>query len=133
MALAAGWVLDLLQRRHIRATRQPLPAAAPHHAAPTNRTCVLPGVWPACAASDAPTSGRLSAALPGPLQVRTDEVDGFLLDRGFQIFLTSYPEAQAGPPFSACSRAPPPPLPRLPSAAFGPHLRVHVRTRQLAA
>jgi Flavin containing amine oxidoreductase len=27
-------------------------------------------------------------------RVRTDEVDGFLLDRGFQIFLTSYPEAQ---------------------------------------
>lgn len=30
------------------------------------------------------------------LQVRTDEVEGFLLDRGFQIFLTSYPEAQVG-------------------------------------
>ena len=30
-------------------------------------------------------------------QVRTDEVEGFLLDRGFQIFLTSYPEAQVGP------------------------------------
>ena len=28
-------------------------------------------------------------------RVRTDKVDGFLLDRGFQIFLTSYPEAQA--------------------------------------
>lgn len=28
-------------------------------------------------------------------RVRTDEVDGFLLDRGFQIFLTSYQEAQA--------------------------------------
>ena len=27
-------------------------------------------------------------------RVRTDVVDGFLLDRGFQIFLTSYPEAQ---------------------------------------
>ena len=27
-------------------------------------------------------------------RVRTDIVDGFLLDRGFQIFLTSYPEAQ---------------------------------------
>jgi len=27
-------------------------------------------------------------------RVRTDTVDGFLLDRGFQIFLTSYPEAQ---------------------------------------
>ncbi len=28
-------------------------------------------------------------------RVRTDTVDGFLLDRGFQIFLTSYQEAQA--------------------------------------
>ncbi|KAK9837989.1 hypothetical protein WJX74_009129 [Apatococcus lobatus] len=28
-------------------------------------------------------------------RVRTDKVDGFLLDRGFQIFLTSYPEARA--------------------------------------
>lgn len=27
-------------------------------------------------------------------RVRTDAVDGFLLDRGFQIFLTSYPECQ---------------------------------------
>jgi phytoene dehydrogenase-like protein len=26
-------------------------------------------------------------------RVRTDEVDGFLLDRGFQVFLDSYPEA----------------------------------------
>ncbi|KAF5837987.1 hypothetical protein DUNSADRAFT_3580, partial [Dunaliella salina] len=28
-------------------------------------------------------------------RVRTDEVDGFLLDRGFQIFLTGYPEQKA--------------------------------------
>lgn len=27
-------------------------------------------------------------------RVATDEVDGFLLDRGFQVFLTAYPEAQ---------------------------------------
>ncbi|GLT96666.1 hypothetical protein SLE2022_142720 [Rubroshorea leprosula] len=27
-------------------------------------------------------------------RVRTDNVDGFLLDRGFQIFITAYPEAQ---------------------------------------
>ncbi len=26
-------------------------------------------------------------------RVRTDEVDGFLLDRGFQVFLTAYPDA----------------------------------------
>ncbi len=28
-------------------------------------------------------------------RVRTDSVDGFLLDRGFQVFLTAYPEARA--------------------------------------
>lgn len=27
-------------------------------------------------------------------RIRTDEVDGFLLDRGFQVFLTAYPEAK---------------------------------------
>jgi phytoene dehydrogenase-like protein len=27
-------------------------------------------------------------------RVRTDEFDGFLLDRGFQVLLTAYPEAQ---------------------------------------
>jgi phytoene dehydrogenase-like protein len=27
-------------------------------------------------------------------RIRTDAVDGFLLDRGFQVFLTSYPEAK---------------------------------------
>lgn len=27
-------------------------------------------------------------------RVRTDEVDGFMLDRGFQVMLTAYPEAQ---------------------------------------
>src|SRR5919199_6271466 len=35
-------------------------------------------------ASDAP-GGR----------VRTDRIDGFLLDRGFQVLLTAYPEAQS--------------------------------------
>ena len=34
-----------------------------------------------------------SDALGG--RVRTDVVDGFLLDRGFQVLLTAYPEAQA--------------------------------------
>lgn len=29
-------------------------------------------------------------------RVRTDVVDGFLLDRGFQIFLTGYPEVKVG-------------------------------------
>jgi len=27
-------------------------------------------------------------------RVQTDEVEGFLLDRGFQVFLMAYPEAQ---------------------------------------
>ena len=28
-------------------------------------------------------------------RVRTDEIDGFLIDRGFQVLLTAYPEARA--------------------------------------
>ncbi|KAL4425251.1 hypothetical protein ABPG75_009267 [Micractinium tetrahymenae] len=39
-------------------------------------------------------------------RVRTDEVDGFLLDRGFQIFLTSYPEAQAALNYDALNLQP---------------------------
>ncbi len=39
-------------------------------------------------------------------RVRTDEVDGFLLDRGFQIFLTSYKEAQAVLDYSALDLKP---------------------------
>ncbi|KAL4435625.1 hypothetical protein ABPG77_002588 [Micractinium sp. CCAP 211/92] len=39
-------------------------------------------------------------------RVRTDEVDGFLLDRGFQIFLTSYPEAQAALDYAALDLKP---------------------------
>ncbi|MEQ9412007.1 MAG: NAD(P)/FAD-dependent oxidoreductase [Fuerstiella sp.] len=34
-------------------------------------------------------------------RVRTDEVDGFLLDRGFQVLLTAYPEAQQHLDYSA--------------------------------
>lgn len=34
-------------------------------------------------------------------RVRTDEVDGFLLDRGFHIFLTGYPEARRALDFKA--------------------------------
>ena len=34
-----------------------------------------------------------AADAPGG-RIRTDHVDGFLLDRGFQVFLTAYPEAQ---------------------------------------
>lgn len=28
-------------------------------------------------------------------RIQTDEMDGFILDHGFQVFLTSYPEAQS--------------------------------------
>ncbi|GAC1633893.1 MAG: NAD(P)/FAD-dependent oxidoreductase [Candidatus Acidiferrum sp.] len=34
-------------------------------------------------------------------RVRTDEVEGFLLDRGFQVLLTAYPEAHAALDYSA--------------------------------
>ena len=39
-------------------------------------------------------------------RVRTDVVDGFLLDRGFQIFLTSYPEAKKALDYSALDLQP---------------------------
>lgn len=39
-------------------------------------------------------------------RVRTDRVDGFLLDRGFQIFLTSYPEAQEALDYAALDLRP---------------------------
>ncbi|MCA9803055.1 MAG: FAD-dependent oxidoreductase [Cyanobacteria bacterium HKST-UBA02] len=39
-------------------------------------------------------------------RVRTDLVDGFLLDRGFQIFLTAYPEARAVLNYEALSFRP---------------------------
>lgn len=39
-------------------------------------------------------------------RVRTDVVDGFLLDRGFQIFLTSYQEAQSVLDYSALDLKP---------------------------
>uniref|UniRef100_E6QJ23 Amine oxidase, flavin-containing n=1 Tax=mine drainage metagenome TaxID=410659 RepID=E6QJ23_9ZZZZ len=35
-----------------------------------------------------------AASAPGG-RIRTDQVDGFLLDRGFQVLLTEYPEAQS--------------------------------------
>lgn len=39
-------------------------------------------------------------------RVRTDRVDGFTLDRGFQIFLTSYPEAQEALDYAALDLRP---------------------------
>jgi phytoene dehydrogenase-like protein len=39
-------------------------------------------------------------------RVRTDKVDGYLLDRGFQIFLTSYPEAKKALDYEALDLKP---------------------------
>lgn len=39
-------------------------------------------------------------------RARTDEVDGFLLDRGFHIFLTGYPESQAAFDYTALDLKP---------------------------
>ena len=39
-------------------------------------------------------------------RVRTDEVDGYLLDRGFQVFLTAYPEARATLDYDALQLCP---------------------------
>lgn len=51
-----------------------------------------------CCARSLQAAGRrfliLDAADAVGGRIRTDEVDGFLLDRGFQVFLTAYPEAQ---------------------------------------
>jgi phytoene dehydrogenase-like protein len=55
----------------------------------------LAGLAAACTLQDAGEAFLLCEAgdaVGG--RVRTDEVDGFLLDRGFQVFLTAYPEAQ---------------------------------------
>jgi len=51
-------------------------------------------------------------------RVRTDEVEGFLLDRGFQVLLTAYPEARRVLDF-----------PRLQLSPFYPGALVHVRGR----
>jgi phytoene dehydrogenase-like protein len=52
-----------------------------------------------CCARELSRSGRpfllLEAADGVGGRVRTDRLDGFLLDRGFQVLLTAYPEAQA--------------------------------------
>ena len=39
-------------------------------------------------------------------RVRTDEVCGFRLDRGFQVLLTAYPEAQASLDYGALDLRP---------------------------
>ena len=55
----------------------------------------LAGLAAASALQQAGRSVRVVEASDGiGGRVRTDEVDGFLLDRGFQVLLTAYPEAQ---------------------------------------
>lgn len=49
------------------------------------RTCVRAGIAPLVLESSDVVGGR----------VATDQVEGFLLDRGFQVLLDSYPEARA--------------------------------------
>ena len=44
-------------------------------------------------ASGIPVSLLEASDVPGG-RVRTDMVEGFLLDRGFQVLLTAYPEAK---------------------------------------
>lgn len=55
------------------------------------RTCVRAGIQPLVLEAADDVGGRLT----------TDHVDGFLLDRGFQVLLDSYPEAQAVLDFKA--------------------------------
>ncbi len=55
------------------------------------RTCVQAGLTPLVLESSPDVGGRLT----------TESVDGFLLDRGFQVLLDSYPEARAVLDFDA--------------------------------
>ncbi len=55
----------------------------------------LAGLACAVELADAGRAVTVLEASDGPGgRVRTDEADGFLLDRGFQIYLTAYPEGQ---------------------------------------
>jgi phytoene dehydrogenase-like protein len=75
------------------------PRAATAAAAAPNPDAIVVGAGVAglAAAARLAATGRsvalLEAADAAGGRVRTDALDGFLLDRGFQIFLTSYPEA----------------------------------------
>lgn len=72
--------------------QQPLPDRA-------DIAIVGAGLAGLCAAARLTAAGRHAVVVEASDgvggRVRTDEVDGFLLDRGFQILLTSYPEVQA--------------------------------------
>ncbi len=52
-------------------------------------------------------------------RVRTDHVEGFQLDRGFQVLLTSYPEAASQLDYEALSLGVLYPVPRLEQMASG--------------
>lgn len=67
--------------------------------APTSEVIVVGGGLAGLAAARTLTAARvptlvLEAGAQVGGRVATDEVDGFLLDRGFQVLLDSYPEAQ---------------------------------------
>ena len=89
------------RRRHRRRVAPRRARARPRRAA--RRRCLTSSssapAWPASAArASCDTAGLEVLVLersdaPGG-RVRTDEVDGFLLDRGFQVLLTAYPEAR---------------------------------------
>ncbi|KXZ45256.1 hypothetical protein GPECTOR_56g352 [Gonium pectorale] len=111
-------------RQPVRAA--PRPFAARPAAGPRDARLPAPAALPADGTADVIVVGagvaglncaaQLAAKGVSPLvleasdgvggRVRTDVVDGFLLDRGFQIFLTGYPEAQSTLDYSALQLKP---------------------------
>lgn len=95
----------LLRARHLSRRTTPAAAAATagsSKAAPPSEADVVV-VGAGLAGLNAAATLRKAGLSPIVLEaadgvggrVRTDKVDGFLLDRGFQIYLTGYPEARA--------------------------------------
>lgn len=85
----------------VRATEAPLapprrcPRPSSHGERGAGRAAGVAGLSCGAALSAAGVHVALLEASDGVGgRVRTDIVDGFRLDRGFQIFLTSYPEAE---------------------------------------